>query len=68
MLFVSHRLSVCRECGDILVMKNGTLLERGAHVELLQKEGEYASLWNAQASTYRQIFEKIPQEGASELL
>ena len=67
-LFVSHRLSVCRECGDILVMKNGTLLERGAHVELLQKEGEYASLWNAQASTYRQIFEKIPQEGASELL
>lgn len=54
-LFVSHRLSVCKECKDILVMKNGTLCERGSHTSLLQANGEYASLWNAQASTYRQV-------------
>lgn len=54
-LFVSHRLSVCRECKDILVMKNGTLCERGSHTSLLQAHGEYASLWNAQAGTYRHV-------------
>lgn len=56
-LFVSHRLSVCRECEDVLVMKNGTLCERGSHASLLQAGGEYASLWNAQASTYHQVFQ-----------
>lgn len=45
---VAHRLSTIREADQILVMKDGHILEQGNHEELLAKEGFYAELYNSQ--------------------
>lgn len=45
---IAHRLSTIREADLILVMKNGDIIEQGNHQELLQKNGFYAELYNAQ--------------------
>ena len=53
-IFISHRLSSCRFCEKIIVLKNGQLVEYGTHDDLLLIEnGEYATLWNAQAQHYQ---------------
>ncbi len=51
-VYISHRLSSCRFCDEIIVFKKGQIAEMGSHDELLQAEGEYAKLWNAQAQYY----------------
>ncbi|SEN37172.1 ABC transporter ATP-binding protein [Paenibacillus sp. OV219] len=52
-IFVSHRLSSCRFCHDIVVFHEGRLIQRGSHDELLaDRDGKYAELWNAQAQYY----------------
>ncbi len=51
-VYISHRMSSCRFCQDILVFENGTIKERGAHELLLKNESVYAALWNAQAQYY----------------
>lgn len=33
-------------------MKDGTIAEAGTHVELIEKDGEYAKLYNIQASAF----------------
>ncbi len=45
---VAHRLSTIREADVILVMKDGRIIEQGKHMELLQKNGFYAKLYNSQ--------------------
>ncbi len=45
---VAHRLSTIKEADKILVMKDGNIIEQGAHEELLQKGGFYAELYNSQ--------------------
>lgn len=51
-VFISHRMSSCRFCSDILVFNEGKIVERGTHAELLSAEGLYRSMWNAQAKYY----------------
>lgn len=51
-VYISHRLSSCRFCRDILVFDNGELVERGGHDALLAADGQYSRLWNAQAKYY----------------
>jgi ATP-binding cassette subfamily B protein len=36
------------DADQILVMDKGRIVERGAHSELLQKDGLYAQMWNLQ--------------------
>lgn len=45
---VAHRLSTIREADIILVMKDGNIIEKGSHKELLAKKGFYHDLYNAQ--------------------
>lgn len=45
---VAHRLSTIESADVILVMKDGHIIEQGAHKELLAKKGFYASLYNSQ--------------------
>ena len=45
---VAHRLSTIQEADLILVMKDGAIIERGKHEELLAKGGFYAELYNSQ--------------------
>lgn len=51
-IFISHRLSSCRFCDEILVFHQGQLVQRGSHEELVKEEGLYASMWRAQAQYY----------------
>ena len=47
-LVIAHRLSTIVDADEILVLKDGRIVERGSHVELLKKSGEYASMWARQ--------------------
>ena len=47
---VAHRLSTIENADRILVMKGGRVVEQGAHKELLERNGEYAALYNGQFS------------------
>ena len=52
-VIISHRFSTVRMADRILVLKNGEMLELGTHVELLEKGGLYAELFNLQAQGYQ---------------
>ena len=45
---VAHRLSTIRNADEILVMKNGAIIEQGSHEELMTKGGFYQNLYNSQ--------------------
>ena len=45
---VAHRLSTIKEADIILVMKDGNVIEKGNHKELLEKKGFYFELYNSQ--------------------
>ncbi len=45
---IAHRLSTIQDADVILVMKDGHIIERGTHSELLEKNGFYAKLYNSQ--------------------
>ena len=45
---IAHRLSTIRNADLILVMKDGNIVEQGTHDSLMEQDGFYASLYNAQ--------------------
>lgn len=51
-IYISHRLSSCKFCDEIMVFDDGSLVELGTHDELVEKEGKYRDLWLAQSQYY----------------
>lgn len=47
---IAHRLSTIRDADVILVMKDGDIVEKGNHEQLLKEDGFYAELYNSQFS------------------
>ena len=43
-IIVAHRLSAIRDCNQIVVMKNGKIVQRGNHASLISQEGDYRRL------------------------
>lgn len=53
-IYISHRLSSCLFCDEILVFHEGQVIQQGNHETLLaDKSGKYYELWNAQAQYYK---------------
>lgn len=45
---IAHRLTTIKNADLILVVKDGDIIESGKHLELLDKNGFYAEIYNAQ--------------------
>lgn len=52
-VFISHRMSSCKFCDEILVFDDGRIAETGTHETLVAKDGGvYQKMWEAQAQYY----------------
>lgn len=52
-ILISHRFSTVRRADIIIVMEQGSIIERGSHDELVAMGGRYAELFELQARAYR---------------
>lgn len=52
-IYISHRLSSCRFCDNIVVFDQGEIVQQGSHDKLVaDQNGKYYELWHAQAQYY----------------
>lgn len=57
---IAHRLSTIRRADQILVLRQGQIVERGSHEDLLAQDGLYARLARIQNTTFiEESFEKL---------
>lgn len=47
-IIIAHRLSTIEKADKIIVMEHGKIVEEGKHMELLNKNGYYSTLYKAQ--------------------
>lgn len=47
-IVVAHRISTVKDADEILVLDDGRIVERGTHLELLEKNGLYAQMYRRQ--------------------
>lgn len=47
-VMIAHTLAIVRSAGQILVLDGGRVSEAGTHEALLQQNGKYAAMWNAE--------------------
>ena len=52
-IIISHRFSTVRMADHIIVLEKARIIEEGSHQELLQANGQYATLFNLQAQGYQ---------------
>lgn len=53
-IYISHRMSSCRFCQEILVFDQGRIVQQGSHEELVKETGGlYHEMWSAQAKYYQ---------------
>ncbi len=58
-ILISHRFSTVRMADEILVIKDGRIVESGSHEELMAMKGLYAEMFNMQASRYVDVKEGV---------
>jgi len=47
-IIIAHRLSTIQKADRIIVLRQGNIIEQGSHLDLLEQNGEYATLYNHQ--------------------
>lgn len=47
-IIIAHRLQTVKKADEIVVLENGRIVERGSHVELVNKQGHYAKMLELQ--------------------
>lgn len=57
-ILISHRLANVQNADAIYVLDKGNVVESGTHKKLLDRNGTYAKLWNAQMSLENYGLEK----------
>jgi ATP-binding cassette subfamily B protein len=50
-LVIAHRLSTIVDADNIIVMKQGEIIEQGNHQSLLTLNGHYKNMWQLQQSS-----------------
>ena len=65
-VFVSHRLSSAVNASQIVVISNGTIIEKGNHNELIKRGGVYHDLFYTQAERYIATVQKDEEEQPGE--
>lgn len=63
-LIIAHRLSTVVHADEILVLHEGSIVERGTHSQLLSLNGRYAALWQAQQSSRQRTTPAVDQSRA----
>ncbi len=58
---IAHRLSTVRRADIILVLDHGRIVERGAHKDLLQKDGPYRQIYELQLRDRSQFYDDLTQ-------
>ena len=66
-LSIAHRLSTIINSDQIVVMKDGQVVEAGSYTDLLDKDGVFASMWKKQIHTEAEIM-AAAQSGENLLL
>jgi len=51
-IFISHRLGSTKLADEILVIDEGSIVERGSHDDLMRKNGQYTEMFEAQRKWY----------------
>ncbi|XP_034832420.1 ATP-binding cassette sub-family B member 6 [Maniola hyperantus] len=62
-LMIAHRLSTIIHADEILVLKDGEIIERGNHEDLLAQDGFYASMWRQQLENRNSTNNETNAEG-----
>lgn len=58
-IIIAHRLSTIEKADKIIVMEHGKIVEEGKHLELLDKNGYYSTLYKAQLRHEIEVEEKL---------
>jgi ATP-binding cassette subfamily B protein len=63
-LVIAHRLYTVITADEIIVLKEGVIVERGTHTSLLEANGEYASMWRRQqeAAQAQEVLNQVEED------